>query len=90
MEKYIYIQRNEQFKDKPEETTNPPTITYKVISNIMGFELTGYEISDSTAKRATAGGSKPSTPVAGDSTDSSPAAPAPAGGAAGATPASPG
>jgi hypothetical protein len=56
MQKLIYIQRGEQFKSALQDTAVPPKVTLQQMADIMGLEVTGYEIHDSPAIQATPGG----------------------------------
>jgi hypothetical protein len=61
MQKLIYIQRGEQFKSKQQDTDVPPKFTLQQMADIMGLEITGYEVPDSAAKLATPAGKAPTT-----------------------------
>src|SRR5208337_93698 len=53
MEKLIYVQRKEQFADKPARLVAVSKQTRKQISNILDLEINGYDIPESEAKTAT-------------------------------------
>jgi hypothetical protein len=61
MQKLIYIQRGEQFKSKDQDTSNPPKVTLQQMADIMGLEVTGYEVAESAPKQATPAGKSPAT-----------------------------
>ncbi len=50
--KFIYIQRKSQIQDPLEPISIPPRKTAKQISNIMGVEVSGFEIPDASAEQA--------------------------------------
>jgi hypothetical protein len=52
MQKLIYIQRGQQFKGDVQNIYTR-TFTLQQMADIMGLEVTGYEINDSPAKQAT-------------------------------------
>lgn len=60
-EKLIYIQKGQGFVDDKEPITEPPSTTRQQLSNIMGMEIAGYEITDSPAKQATPASKSPAT-----------------------------
>ena len=60
-EKLIYIQKGKSFQDEDEPISEPPSTTRQQLSNIMGMEVVGYEITDSPAKQATPASKSPAT-----------------------------
>jgi hypothetical protein len=61
MQKLIYIQRGEQFRSQAQDTSVPAKRTLQQMADIMGLEVTGYEVPDSAAKQATPAGKAPTT-----------------------------
>lgn len=72
IDKFVYIQRNEQFADEPVEFTYPDgdkykkyrKVTKKKLTNLIGIEVTGTEIQEATTTAATPASTqqnKPST-----------------------------
>jgi hypothetical protein len=61
MQKLIYIQRGEQFRSQAQDTSVPPKRTLQQMADIMGLEVTGYEVPDSAAKQATPASKAPTT-----------------------------
>ena len=80
LEKLIYIQkRSQQFESKPVGAIGVPAVTTSQITDIMGLEVTGYEVVESDGKTGTPAPDKSQgsgkTPTAGQS-EQKPAAPA--------------
>lgn len=76
IDKFVYIQRNEQFADQPVEYNGPSGTKYrkqakKKLTNIIGMEVTGTEIEETTSGTATPAAPDQTKP----STGASPAAP---------------
>jgi hypothetical protein len=80
MEKVIYIQKkSQQFESKPVKALAVPAVTTSQISYIMGLEITGYEVVESTAKDASATPATPPAPAKTTTpTPTTPPSPAPA------------
>jgi hypothetical protein len=70
LEKLIYIQRREAFRSDLHDIADPPRFTEHQLADIMGLEVTGYEINDGPAKKATPAGKSPTT--SGEETTSTP------------------
>ena len=63
MDRLIYIQkRSQQFESKPVKAIAVPSVTTSQISDIMGLEITGYEVVESNAKPASPAPATPSAP----------------------------
>lgn len=61
VEKLVYIQKGVGFADGKEAVFSPPRTTRQQLSNIVGFEVVGYEVNDSPAKQATPAGKSPAS-----------------------------
>jgi hypothetical protein len=86
MEKLIYIQRFAQFESDKIEIPSLPKTSRKQLSNIMDLEITGYEVSDSSAQQAAPSTGKTSTAPAEKPASQATPATAPAAATPAATP----
>ena len=61
LEKLIYIaKRSQQFASKPLEAYGVPSVSTSQIANILGLEVTGFEVTESSAVAATPAAEKSS------------------------------
>jgi hypothetical protein len=87
IEKLVYIQRKEQFADRPIEIYGTKQESRKQITNLMDLEITGYDVLDTPPKQAaasqantqnsgtTSGSTTPAAPPATPPSTNPPAAP---------------